>query len=200
MLNVVAPPVIPRSQISVGLDPSLRASLGMFAAGRMLVLDYFASRRCSVVIGDLTCGLRAALPIGDFVELTPIEGVRLFVERRLLAILGEAGPSLRMAGPPFARHLAVKLEQPERWIDFLDGPGVLAGKGRFRLRSRPDGPSGAPRRSCSRSSPPAKDSGRGSRPVAAKLERDNAGRRMDSAGAVAMVARSGGQPRRMRAG
>ena len=141
MLHAPDSPVLPRTQTSVGLDPSLRASLGRFAAARVLVLDYFASRRCSVVIGDLTCELRATPPIGDFVELAPIEGVRLFVERRLLAIVGDAGPSLRMAGPPFARHLAVELEEPERWIDFLDGPGVLAGKGRFRLRSRPGGPS-----------------------------------------------------------
>jgi hypothetical protein len=142
MLRGAARPIIARSQISVGLDPSLRASLGSLAAGRVLVLDYFASRRCSVVIGDLTCELRAAPPAGDFVELAPIQGVRLFVEQRLLAILADAGPSLRLAGPPFARHLAVELEEPERWIDFLDGPGVLAGKGRFRLRPRSAGRSG----------------------------------------------------------
>ena len=133
--------VIPRSLISIGLDPALRPSFARTAAGRVLVIDYFASRRCSVVIGDLTCEFRAAAPAGDFIELAPIEGVRLFIEARLRPILAASGPSLRAAGLPFARHLAIELEEPEHWIEFLDGPGVLAGKRRFRLRpgANPDG-------------------------------------------------------------
>lgn len=58
-----------------------------------------------------------------YVELASFEGVRLFAESRLLAVLGDAGPSLRLGGPPFARHLPVELDRPERWIDFLEGPG-----------------------------------------------------------------------------
>jgi len=126
--------IIPRSRISVGLDSSLRGQIGRLAAGRVLVIDYFASRRCSVVIGDLTCEFRSNPPVPGFRELAPIEGVRVFVESRLMGILGDAGPSLRLGGFGFARHVAVDLEEPERWIEFLDGPGVLAGKGRFRLR------------------------------------------------------------------
>jgi hypothetical protein len=55
-------------------------------------------------------------------------------ESRLLTLLDDAGPTLRLVGPSFARHLAVELDRPERWIDFLEGPGVLAGKGLFRRR------------------------------------------------------------------
>ena len=124
------PAVIPRSLISIGLDPALRPSFAQAAAGRVLVIDYFASRRCSVVIGDLTCQFRPAAPAGDFVELAPIDGVRVFIEARLRATLGASGPTLRGAGLPFARHLAIELEEPERWIEFLDGPAVLAGKRR----------------------------------------------------------------------
>ena len=126
--------VIPRSLISIGLDPALRASFAGLAAGRLLVIDYFASRRCSVVVGDLTCQFRADRPAGDFIELAPIEGVRVLIEARLRATLAASGPSVRTGGPPFARHLAIELDEPERWIDFLDSPGVLAGKRRFRLR------------------------------------------------------------------
>ena len=125
-------PVVPRSRLSIGVDPALRARLARLAAGRVLVIDYFASRRCSVVIGDLTGGFEARPPGSGYTELAGIEGVRVFVESRLLPTLEAAGPTLRLGGPPFARHLAVELEQPERWIDFLDGPGVLAGKRRFR--------------------------------------------------------------------
>jgi hypothetical protein len=123
--------VIPRSQISIGLDPGLRPALGPMAANRVLVIDYFASRGCSVVIGDLTCKFSSTAPGPDYAELAVVEGVPLFVERRLLSVLADAGPSLVLAGPPFARHLAIELEQPERWIDFLDGPGILTGKRGF---------------------------------------------------------------------
>ncbi|HLY15482.1 MAG TPA: hypothetical protein VKR24_14135 [Candidatus Limnocylindrales bacterium] len=129
--------VIPRSSIAIGLDPRLRASFGQLAAGRVLVIDYFASRRCSLVISDLTCQFRPGTPAGDFIELAPIEGVRIFIEARLRATLAASGPSLRTGGLPFARHLAIELDRPEHWIQFLDGPGVLAGKQRFRLRHLP---------------------------------------------------------------
>jgi hypothetical protein len=128
--------VVPRSHISLDVEPTLRGSLASLANGRLLVIDYFASQRCSVVIGDLTCDFRAMPPGAGYLELATIEGVRVFTESRLLAILGDAGASLRSAGPPFARHLAVDLDRPERWIDFLEGPGVLAGKRRLLPRRR----------------------------------------------------------------
>ena len=128
--------VVPRSRISLGVEPPLRASLARLAGGRVVVIDYFASRRCSVVFGDLTGAFAARPPGPAYVEFASIEGVRIFVERRLLPVLAEAGPTLRLAGPSFARHLAVELEVPERWIDFLERPGVLDGKRRFRPRRR----------------------------------------------------------------
>jgi hypothetical protein len=126
--------VIPRSRISLGIEPSLRTSLARLANGRVLVIDYFASRRCNVVIGDLTGDFRATPPGPGYVELASIENVRVFAEWRLLAVFDEAAPSLRLGGPVFARHLAVDLDRPERWIDFLEGPGVLAGKRRVGWR------------------------------------------------------------------
>ena len=132
--------VIPRSQVSVGLDPTLRTALVELAGGRVLVIDYFASRGCSVVIGDLTCGLRTTPPTTGFTELAAVDDVRLFVETRLVPVIRDAGASLRMAGLPFARHLAVHLEVPDRWIAFLEEPGILAGKHQLRslfgLRNR----------------------------------------------------------------
>ena len=125
--------VVPRSRISLGVVPALRASLARMAHGRVIVIDYFVSRtrRQWVVFGDLTINFAHAPPGPGFVELAGIEGVRIFVESRLLAVLAEAGPTLRLAGAPFARHLVIELELPERWIEFLKGPGVLAGKGHF---------------------------------------------------------------------
>ena len=96
--------VVPRSQISLGVEPTLRGSLAQLANGRVLVIDYFASRRCSVVIGDLTGDFEDTPPGPGYVELASIESVRVFAESRLLAVLGDAGPSLRLGGPPCARH------------------------------------------------------------------------------------------------
>ena len=128
--------VVPRSRISLGIDPTLRASLARLAHGRVVVIDYVASRirRRSVVIGDLTGAFGDAPPGLGYVEFASVEGVRIFVESRLLAVLDDGGPTLRLAGPRFARHLSVELDRPERWIEFLEGPGVLAGKGFFGRR------------------------------------------------------------------
>jgi hypothetical protein len=127
--------VVPRSQISLGVEPTLRRSLAQLANGRVLVIDYFASRRCSVVIGDLTGDFEDAPPAPGFVEFASIEGVRVFAESRLPAVLADAGSTL-LGGLPFAQQIEVELDRPERWIDFLERPGVLAGKRRIRMQRR----------------------------------------------------------------
>ncbi len=124
-----APPAaspIPRSRLSIGLDPSLRAGLARLAAGRAVVVDFFASRTCtSVWIGDITAGwLQPGAVRPDLVALAPIEGVEVFVDRRLVDLLTDAGPSLRLAGPAFARHLAVRLEDAAAWLAFLETPAA----------------------------------------------------------------------------
>ena len=125
---------VPRSPVSLSVEPILRGSLAHLANGRAIVIDYFASRRCSVVIGDLTADFWEIPPGAGFVEFGSVEGVRVFAEPRLVAVLADTGSSLRLSGPPFARHLALDLDRPERWIDFLEEPGVLAGRRRFKWR------------------------------------------------------------------
>ncbi len=134
-MTIDAATIVPRTQISLGVEPTLRGSIAQLAKGRMLVIDYFASRRCSIVIGDLTVDFEVTPPGRGYVELASIKSVRVFAASRLLGIL-DAGSSLRLGGPPFARHLAVDLDRPERWIDFLEAPEVLAGKRRFAWRRR----------------------------------------------------------------
>lgn len=133
---------IPRSEISVGVDPGLRRRLGALAGGRVLVIDFFANRRCGVTIGDLTAGFRDRRPGLGYVELAPIEGVPVFAEARLLPTLRDASPWLHLGGPLFARHLAVRLDRPERWIDFLDEPSTLARRPSAKGRAGPTPPIG----------------------------------------------------------
>lgn len=124
--------IIPRSRISLAVEPTLRGSLARLAGHRVIVIAYFASFRCGVVIGDLTGDFQNAPPGRGYLELASIEGVRVFVEPRLLPVLRDAGPTLRLGGPPFARHLSVHLDRPVQWIEFLEQPGVLAGTRRSR--------------------------------------------------------------------
>jgi hypothetical protein len=112
--------VIPRSQLSIGLDPTLRGRLAALARGRALLIDFFTSRRCGVTIGDLTVAFRPAPSAAAYAALAPIEGVPVFVESRLVETLRGSGPTLRLSGPAFARHLGISLDRPELWIDFLD--------------------------------------------------------------------------------
>ena len=123
-----------RPRFSVGVEPALRIRLAQLSARRPLVLDYFASQRCGAVIGDLTAEFRREPPGSAYVELAAIEGVRVFAEERLLPVLEDAALTLRLAGPTFARHLAISLDPASRWMEFLEQPAAIAGKLRFRRK------------------------------------------------------------------
>jgi len=88
------------------------------AGDRPIVIDHFASRRCGYTIGDLRVRIGADLDDTATVEATAPDGVRFVVEREIAGILS-GGAELRLAGPSFARHLAISLDEPETWLDFL---------------------------------------------------------------------------------
>ena len=123
--------MVPRSTLAIGLDPKLQGRLSRLAAGRSLVIDFFATRCCSsVLVGDLTVRWTDEPPQAQLVELAPIEGVSIAAEPSIVELLETAGPTLRLAGLPFARHLALELDDPAAWIDFLATPPA------FRRRKR----------------------------------------------------------------
>lgn len=111
-------PVVGTSAIFLNVEPSLRVRLAQLARGRPLVIDYYASVHRGLTVGDLTVrfGDPAAEP--RFVELRPIDDVIVLAERSLLDVID--GATLHEGGLPFARHLAITLERPERWIEFLE--------------------------------------------------------------------------------
>jgi hypothetical protein len=115
--------VLPRSVVAIGLDERLRGRLAELAHGRTLAIGMFTARCCGspYLIGDLTAGFVDA-PDEGAVALTPIEGVPLVADERLVELLADAGPTIVLAGLPFVRHLAVELEVPEAWLDFLASP------------------------------------------------------------------------------
>ena len=125
-----APP-ISRAVVAIGLGTELRATFAELAAGRTLAIGYFTSRLCgSILIGDIDLewleaepGGRVSLPAG-FVALAPLESVALVVDERLLEVLATAGPTIVQADGPFRRGLAIRLDAPEAWLDFLESPGA----------------------------------------------------------------------------
>lgn len=116
---------IPRSLVPIGIDATLRGSLARRAAGRDLVIDAFRSWQCGTWVGDLTAEWRRGRPGDDYAELEPIEGVRVHVRRRLLGLLHAAGPTIVASRIPLLGGLAVSLERPELWIDYLDRPSAF---------------------------------------------------------------------------
>lgn len=95
------------------------------AGGRVLVIDYVAVSRCGVVVGDLSTSWRRVPPDAAYVEVAPVEGVSVHVDRRLLDVLAEGGAEL-WPGAVFRRATpTIRLQRPTCWIDFLDGPVAL---------------------------------------------------------------------------
>ena len=118
---ILADPVIGRAPIKVGVAPALGGRLRSMAAGRPLVIDYYASRLRGVAVGDLTVSFGEPDAEPCFFELERIDGVLVLAHRNLLGVLHGATP--REAGPPWNRHLGIALAGPESWIDFLDRYG-----------------------------------------------------------------------------
>jgi hypothetical protein len=116
------------SGLRIEVEPALRDELAVMAAGRTLVIDYFASKRCGVVSGDLTVAFQDEARDEPLAEAAPSAGVRIAVDARLRDVLAASGPTLRLSGPRFRRRLAIELERPELWLDFLNRPGVLRGR------------------------------------------------------------------------
>ncbi len=114
--------------ITIGVAPRLRGALRELAAGRAVLVDYFVSARCGVVVGDLTADFGIEPSVATHARLDDIDGVPVFAERRLLPLLDESGPSIERRRLPFGSAIGLRLDRPERWLAFLERPGVAVGK------------------------------------------------------------------------
>lgn len=106
----------------IRLDPSLVGRLAERADGRVLVIDAFRSWQCGTWIGDLTAEWWRSSPDDPFVAAPALEGVPVYVHRRLVRLLETAGASVVRSRLPFFGGLGVTLDRPELWIDYLDRP------------------------------------------------------------------------------
>ena len=55
----------------------------------------------------------------------PVEGVPVYVDRRLLDVLRRGGPELSPGGLLNRGTPSIRLEFSERWLEFLEGPVVM---------------------------------------------------------------------------
>jgi hypothetical protein len=110
--------------ITVSAASRLRADLPRLAAGRSLVIDYFASDRCGVVVGDITAGFESAPTPRTHVKIAELQGVPVFAESELVPLLEQTALVVDLGRLPFRHGLVVRLDRPERWLDSLERPGV----------------------------------------------------------------------------
>lgn len=93
------------------------------AAGRWLVLDYFATRCCgrNVSVGDLHLRwMTSGGPIaGEFLRLRAPAGIEAYVQRDLIPVLGAAGAQIAMHGRGPFRRPVVELADGAVWLDFV---------------------------------------------------------------------------------
>lgn len=112
-------PVIATSPIKIGTAGDMGRVLPTLAGGRPLVIDYFASRHGGLTVGDITVRFADAPLEPCYVEIVPVAGVRILVERHLIGLLAD-GASLAWAPHLMGRHLAIRFARPEGWITFLE--------------------------------------------------------------------------------
>ncbi len=109
----------------VRASPRLGPKLAALSRGRALVIDYFASARCGPAVGDVTAGFVPDPSTETYARMNDLQGVPVFAERRLVPLLEETTLVLDLRRLSLGDRLAVYLEPPERWLEFLERPGVL---------------------------------------------------------------------------
>jgi hypothetical protein len=112
-------PVIAKSPIHIAASPDLAAQLSARARGRPLVIDYFSSRHRGLSVGDMTAEFATRSLEPRYVEIEPIEGVRILVERHLIDLLAN-GASLTVRRRFLGWRFDVSLAQPELWLEVLE--------------------------------------------------------------------------------
>jgi hypothetical protein len=118
-MSIRADPVIACSPIELDVDADVARALPALARGRPIVIDYFAARHGALTVGDITVDFRAGGLDPRYVEIEPVAAQRVIVERHLLSLVAD-GARLVWVRRLLGRRLAIRSDQPERWISFLE--------------------------------------------------------------------------------
>ncbi len=105
-------------------ERSLVGSVHGRADGRSILIDYYATARCNVVVGDLTAAFTVDRPPEQAIKVAELEAVDVYAHPQLLPLLERTGLSIISASWPHRGGLAVRLDEPAEWLLFLERPGV----------------------------------------------------------------------------
>jgi hypothetical protein len=112
-------PTDSRPTVPFTLDDDLAGRFADLAGTRVLVVDYLVTRRPpQIALGELSARLQRTPPPGT-VTVGTIEGVPCYAEPALAGVLREARPRLRPVAGGVLGQLAIELERPLPFIDYL---------------------------------------------------------------------------------
>jgi hypothetical protein len=84
-------PVVAVSPIRIDAVDEVTRALVAMARGRPLVIDYFSNRHGGLTVGDLTIEFASKALEPRYVEILPIGGVGVLVERHLIEVISRLG-------------------------------------------------------------------------------------------------------------
>lgn len=112
--------LLPRVDVRLRIDIRLVAALRRIAAGRPLIVGCALRNIRGWRYGDLTVGFDAASLTPAYVTAAPVAGVPIAIDRRLVNVL-RRGATIDVRSGFLGDAVAVDLDHPEDWLDFLDG-------------------------------------------------------------------------------
>lgn len=115
---------------TIGADSATSSLIEREARGRVLLIDFFASRCCtSTLVGDLETRWLDPDRTAGLESLGTVSGTPIVADPRLAKILHE-GRARIVRGGWRGRSLQVRLDVPEVWLDFLETPAAHRSRGR----------------------------------------------------------------------
>lgn len=123
---------------TVTADAAGARRIAASAEGRVLAIDYFASRCCSsLLVGDLETRWVESGSHPEFVDVGNVAGTPVVADRRLVSVLATGRATIVETGGLLGKSIGVRLGKPEVWIAFLDSPAARGERGGRTVRRSP---------------------------------------------------------------
>jgi hypothetical protein len=117
--------LLAHAALTLRVAPKIGQALRRASAGRPIRIGFVSSFVRGWAIGDLTVGFGLDHVEPSDIEVTPLDGMPVAIDRRLIAVL-RRGATIRGGMGWFGPSFGVVLDHPEDWLDFLDGRPIGA--------------------------------------------------------------------------